>query len=181
MPMRVRGLHRIGFFESSSGSMTVEFVAFAPLLIAVLFISFEFAKAFWAYDVIARDLHAAVRYLSRAPSYSATTRTQAENVAKTGSPDGTTMHFPWTNTTCIDAQGENRPAFSYTDETITGLYSDSVLKLTMTANVPLTLSLLEGLNQLLERMRGAVGQPADSALPVGYCLTVSYQTRYVGN
>src|SRR5688572_7213513 len=93
--------------KNPNGSMAVEFVAFAPLLIAALVISFEFGRAFWAYDVITRDLRASVRYLSRnaanPPPYgSDVCPTTAQNIAQTGSPASgadANRHFPWKGVT----------------------------------------------------------------------------------
>jgi Flp pilus assembly protein TadG len=152
--------------------MTVEFVMFAPIMIGALVVSFEFGRAFWAYDVVTRDLRAAVRYLSRAPAYSSTTKTQAETVAKTGTPTGTTLHFPWTNTA----------TFTYTEPAIiTGLYNDDVRVFTMTANVPITLSLLDAMNRLWSWTNSLSGQTATTSVPISYSLSVSYQSRYIGN
>src|SRR6185295_11496153 len=89
--------------KNPSGSITVEFVAFAPLLLATLTISFEFGRAFWAYDVITRDLRDSVRYLSRnaatPPPYAMDVCPDtAKNVAQTRSPVDSldvNRHFPW--------------------------------------------------------------------------------------
>src|SRR5688572_15717585 len=89
------------FLADRRGSMTVEFIAIVPLFIAALLFGFEFGRAFWAYDVVTRDVRAAVRYLSRATPYNAAAQTQATNVAKTGLPGGTALHFPWTNAATV--------------------------------------------------------------------------------
>jgi Flp pilus assembly protein TadG len=163
--MRKPGAYLNEFLKDLRGSMTVEFVTFAPLLIAALVVSFEFGRAFWAYDVVTRDLRAAVRYLSRAPSYSSGSKTQAEALAKTGTPTGTTLHFPWTNSA----------TFAYVEPAIiTGQYNDDVRVFTMTANVPVTLSLVDFMNRFLSLSGGA-------AIATNYTLSVSYQARYIGN
>src|SRR5437773_4927785 len=88
--------------RTSNGSATVEFVATLPLLLVTLVFSFEFGYALWAYDVAARDVRVAARYLARACSsggypctLSSADTTSAQNVAMTGSPLGGTKHFPW--------------------------------------------------------------------------------------
>jgi Flp pilus assembly protein TadG len=163
--MRKRVAYLLNFLKSQTGSMTVEFVSFAPLMIVALMISFEFGKALWAYDVVTRDLRAAVRYLSRASVYSAGSKTQAENVAKSGLPGGGALHFPWTASATF---GYVEPAV------ITGQYNDDVRVFTMTANVPVTLSLLSFINRFLGLTGGA-------AVATGYSLSASYQARYIGN
>lgn len=163
--MRRLAAYLTEFLRNSKGSMTVEFVTFAPMLIAALVISFEFGRAFWAYDVVTRDLRAAVRYLSRAPAYSSATKTAAENVAKTGTPNGTALHFPWTNSATF---GYSEVNFSTT------LFNDVGHTFTMTANVPVSLSLLDFINRVLNLSGGG-------ALATNYSLSVSYQARYIGN
>jgi Flp pilus assembly protein TadG len=141
--------------------MTIEFVALVPMLVAALTIGFEFGRAFWAYDVVTRDVRAAVRYLSRANPYDATAKTQATNVAKTGLPAGTTLHFPWTNSASM--------AYAETPFT-TANYNVNGTVITATANVPVTLSFLTVLNTL-----------AGASLGTSYTLVVSDQARWIGN
>src|SRR5688500_15419246 len=97
--MRSRVVYLFEFLKGPNGSMTVEFVGFAPVLIAALIFSFEFGRAFWAYDVITRDLRGAVRYLARTSADCATNtayRVAAENIAKRGVADTSqVVHFPW--------------------------------------------------------------------------------------
>jgi len=148
------------------GSMTIEFVLMVPVLLFALVFSFEFGKALWAYDVMTRDLRGAVRYLSRAQTYDATTRGQAENMATRGeSGTVTPVHFPWTGS----------PTFTYlTTAFATPNYGSSGQVITMTADVPITLSFLAFLNRML-------GLTGGSAINVTYTLRVSYQARYIGN
>ena len=154
------------FLGDRDGSMTVEFVATLPLLLVALAFSFEFGKALWAYDVTSRDVRAAVRYLSRAPSsYTA----QAECVAKTGSPAGApscsgASHFPWAGTSAT---------FSYTTTAFSSTsFNQNGSVITMTANVPVTLSLLGFLcNNTISQL----------CIPTNYTLVVSDQIRWVGN
>jgi Flp pilus assembly protein TadG len=149
------------FIGACNGSMTIEFVALVPMLVAALMIGFEFSRAFWAYDVVTRDVRAAVRFLSRANPYDAAAKTSATNVAKTGLPAGTTLHFPWT----IDAN----VAYAETPFTSANYNVDGTV-ITATANVPITLSFLTVLNSL-----------AGTSLGTTYTLVVSDQARWIGN
>src|SRR6266550_9221761 len=93
------------FARTSHGSATVEFIATLPLFLLTLAFSFEFGYAMWAYDVAARDVRAAARYLARACSsggypcaLSSTDTTSALNIAMRGSPfdsNAANNHFPW--------------------------------------------------------------------------------------
>jgi Flp pilus assembly protein TadG len=143
------------------GSMTVEFVFLVPLLVGALTFGFEFGRALWAYDVVTRDVRAAVRFLSRANPYDASAKTQATTVAKTGTPSGTSMHFPWTNAAAI----------TYSETTFTTAnYSVNGTVITATATDPIELSLLSILNSL-----------GSSSVGTNYTLTVTDQARWIGN
>lgn len=158
------------FLKNAQGTLAVEFVMFAPVLLAILMVSFEFGRAFWAYDVVTRDLRAAVRYLSRTSVYNSTSKTEAENVARTGNPGGATVHFPWTNAQCTGIA-----PFAYSETNFAaGPYNDAGHTFRMTANVPITLSMLDFINGFF-RLTGS------RRITTGYCLTVSYQARYIGN
>ena len=171
MRKRVASLNEL--LKNSTGSMTVEFVAFAPLLIAALVIAFEFGRAFWAYDVITRDLRASVRYLARnastPPPYdSDVCPTTAQNVAQTGSPAtglDANRHFPWKGVTATFSC----PSVPFTATN----YNDDGRVVTMTVTVPMALTLGDAINRVL----GLSG----AARIVPFSLRVSYQTRYVGN
>ena len=167
------------FLKNPKGSMTVEFVAFAPVLIAALVISFEFGRAFWAYDVITRDVRAGVRYLARmsTPPSPPNCPAAAQNIAQTGLHDSgldAAKHFPWKGVsatfTCTVAR-----TFTAAD------YNDAGQVIAMTATVPVTLSLLEVLNRLTQWTGSLAGAPPGSVIPVNYPLTVSYEARYIGN
>ena len=141
--------------------MTVEFVAMVPVLVLALVVGFEFGRALWAYDVITRDVRAAVRYLSRATPYDATAKTQATNVAKTGSPSGTTAHFPWTNAATVTY---SETAFTTANYNVNGNVK------TATASVPVAVSMLGVLNTF-----------RPSSVSTSYTLVVSDQARWIGN
>ena len=169
--MRGSGSYRNGFFRSANGSMTIEFVAFAPLLIAALVISYEFGRAFWAFDVVTRDVRAGVRYLARmsTPPEPPACPTAAQNIAETGLPavgEDASKHFPWKGAAASFACSST--AFSGAD------FNDGGQVITMTADVPVTLTLLEFINRSL-------GLAGDAAIDSTYSLTVSYQARYIGN
>lgn len=149
------------FANDHRGSMTVEFVAMVPVLVLTLVVGFEFGRALWAYDIITRDVRAAVRYLSRTNPYDATAKTQATNVAKTGSPSGTTLRFPWTNAATV--------AYSETAFT-TANYSVNGNVITATATVPISLSMLTVLNRF-----------RSSTVATSYTLVVTDQVRWIGN
>ena len=168
------------FFKNPRGSMTVEFVALAPLLMAGFVFSFEFGRAFWAYDVITRDLRAAVRFLSRdltsVPPYASDVcPTKAMNIAQTGSAtDGTdaNKHFPWKGVSATFAC----PSVAFA----AGNYGSAGRVVTMSATVPITLSLLDFLNRL-RFINTYLGQNPPPAIATGYSFTVSYQARYFGD
>ena len=173
--------------KNRSGSMTVEFVAFAPLLLASLTLAFEFGRAFWAYDVVTRDVRAAVRYLTRnsvnPPPYTSTCPASAENVAQTGLPGDSAdanKHFPWKGASatfqCVSVTFDALcPSLNDC-----GLNDDGSV-VTMTATVQVTLPMIGVLNNLAEWVGSLAGQPANSSIGVTYPLKVSYQARYVGN
>lgn len=149
-----RGGRRTEFFRNLSGSMTVEFVCFAPLLIAALFIVFDFGRAFWAFDVMARDVRAGLRYVARMSNLPDPMGCPeaAKNVVQTGVPvEGRDKHFPWKGVP------EDGLVFSCTSMVPEGVYNSDVQVITMTATLPMELSLAT------------------------YPITVSYQARYVGN
>ena len=171
--MRVSAAYLHKFLKNGHGSMTVEFVAIAPLFIAALVIAFEFGRAFWAYDVITRDLRASVRYMTRnagtpPPYASDACPVTAENIAQTGLPADNAdanKHFPWKGAaatfTCPSV------AFSAAN------YNDDGRVVTMTATVPLTLALGNAINRVLDL--------SGSARIAPFSLRVSYQSRYIGN
>jgi Flp pilus assembly protein TadG len=167
------------FLRNRNGSMAVEFVAFAPLLIAALIVSFEFGRAFWAYDVVTRDVRAGVRYLARSPTAPSPPNcpTAAENIAQTGlytSGLDANKHFPWKGVTATFTCTVAR-SFATPD------YNDAGQVITMTANVPITLTLLQVLNRLSQWVGSVAHQSAGPAIPTSYSLTVSYEARYIGN
>jgi hypothetical protein len=150
------------FLPDNSGSMTVEFVATVPLLLAALLFSFEFGRALWAYDVVSRDVRDAVRYLSRAP---AANTPQAQCLAMTGVPagsppgcNGNPMHFPWTAAATFPAVSPI--SFSSAD------FNQNGTVITIAASVPLTLSF-----------------PSFARIGSGYTvsLVVSDQARRIGS
>jgi len=161
--------------------MTVEFVAVVPLLLGALVLSFEFGRAFWAYDVITRDLRAAVRHLSRdasiTPPYTSDAcPASAQNIAQTGSPTDSAnanKHFPWKDVSATFACPST--SFSGTQ------YNDSGQVVRMTASVPVTLSLLTFLNTHLVFLNNKLNQPSSVVIPISYSLSVTYQSRYIGN
>ncbi len=164
MPVNTPSLRN--FIANSNGSMAVEFVVLVPMLLSALVFSFEFGKAFWAYDTITRDLRGAVRYLARASTDCSTFHTEAENIATTGVTSGGTAHFPWTGS----------PAFNYTYAPFSGPnYNSSGTVVTMKADVPITLTFLDFLNRILAT-RGP-----NPAIQIDYTLSVAYQARCIGS
>lgn len=125
--------------RDNSGSLTVEFVLTIPIILAALFFSYEFGRAIWAYEVVAQDVRTAVRYLSRAEGVDFSNASDpaivaAENLAKTGqTANGGTLHYPWTASSTLDVTSA---PFSDTEYNVNGNV------ITMTASVPMTLSLL---------------------------------------
>src|SRR5262252_8844339 len=82
-------------FLDRAGSMTVEFVAVIPVLLAALAFSFEFGRALWAYDVMTRDVRAGVRYLSRAVNSVAAPNCPAAATTFVTNGISGSAHFPW--------------------------------------------------------------------------------------
>jgi hypothetical protein len=154
--VRIRELHRIDFSGDVSGSTTVEFVCFAPVLIAALFLVFDFGYAFWAFDVMTRDVRTGLRYASRmsTPPDPMECPQAAKNIVQTGFPsEGNDRRFPWNRVPEEDVE------FSCTSAAPAGVYNSNVqvITMTVTATLPMPLS------------------------PVTYPLSVSYQARYLGN
>jgi hypothetical protein len=143
-------------------------------LIVALVLLFEFGRAFWAFDVVTRDVRAGVRYLTRnsatPPPYSLDAcPASAQNVVQTGLPGvsaDANKHFPWKGATATFVCSSE--AFSGAD------YNDAGRVVTMTATVPITLSLISIINNLL-------GLSGGSQVAGNYSLNVSYQSRYIGN
>jgi hypothetical protein len=170
--------HVRDLFRSRNGSITVEFVAFAPLLIAALAFSYEFGRAFWAFDVVARDVRAGVRYLARMPTLPAPPEcpASAKNIIQTGQLAGE-KHFPWR-----DVPEEDIEFACALTPFASGNYNSDGQIISMTATVPVTLSLLDWINGLSEWMNLRAGEEEGSSpIPISYSLTVSYQARHIGN
>jgi TadE-like protein len=169
------------FVTDRSGTMTIEFVAIVPIFVVTLIFGFEFGRAFWAFDVVARDVRAGVRYLSRnattPPPYgSDACPGSARNMVETGSPSlslDASKHFPWKGATATfqcPSQTFDQLCPSLND---CGL-SEPGSVVTMTATVPISLSVIYILNRMLD-LSGA--NQIQASIP----LTVSYQERYIGN
>jgi len=151
------------FRGDEGGSYTVEFVILVPLLLAALVFSFEFARALWAYDVMTRDVEAGARFLARsstAPTAPCSVPSTAQDYIQKGTDAKT--HFPWNGGTPVFTC--NLVPFSNKDFSQDG----SVIQLT--AKVPVTLSLLS----FLDTVTGV-------SLKTSYTLSVSDQTRFIGN
>ena len=152
------------FLKKTSGSMTVEFIVLVPMLLVALGFAYEFGRAMWAYDVMTRDVRAAVRYLSRTYPYDATSKGYAINVARTGIPVGGTTHFPWgapwsSCSPCVTVGSETN--FSI------GNYNENGFVFSVTGAVPLTLYFLGFLEGF--------------GFNTSYTLTVTDRARYIGN
>lgn len=126
------------FGRSNSGSMTVEFVATLPMILAALAFIFEFGRAIWAHQVITKGVRDASRFISRAPitaGNEAAIKAQAENLAKTGQLSGGTAGFPWNNSTTFTI---NLAVGSYT----TPDYANDFDVAQISAAVPMDLAML---------------------------------------
>jgi Flp pilus assembly protein TadG len=88
------------FCRREDGTVTVEFIATAPLLVAALVFIFEFGRALWAHQIVEKGVRDATRYLTRAP-LTQTFVDQAVNIAKTGAATGGSTHFPWTDAATV--------------------------------------------------------------------------------
>ncbi|MDE2184285.1 MAG: pilus assembly protein [Alphaproteobacteria bacterium] len=148
------------FLRSQTGSVTVEFVASVPVLLAGLAVCFEFGRAFLAYEIASTDMEVAARYLSHTSSVTAASILQAENLAQCGTTTtGCTKHWPW------NVGGATSPSITETTEscTTTGRcatcsavgtdclpFNQDVTDVKLAAQIPMTLSLLGyiGVNEL---------------------------------
>ncbi len=166
----MRGAWVRELLKTTTGSMTVEFIAVMPLLIATLGFTYEFGRGFWAYDVMSRDVRAAVRYLSRTYPYDNTNKGYAINLAKTGVPTGGTNHFPWgapwsstpgNCATFVCVQTESPPNFTI------GNFNETGIVFSVTGTVPLNVYFLTPLQRL--------------GINTSYTLRVTDQARYIGN
>ena len=166
----MRGVCLREFLKTTTGSMTVEFVAVTPLLLAALAFTYEFGRGFWAYDVMSRDVRAAARYLSRTYPYDNTNKGYAINLAKTGVPTGGTNHFPWgapwssvpaSCATFVCVQTEVVPSFTI------GNFNETGIIFSVTGTVPLNIYFLTPLQRL--------------GINTNYTLRVTDQARYIGN
>ena len=158
------------FLKKTKGSMTVEFVLLVPMLLAALGFAYEFGRGFWAYDVMTRDVRAAVRYLSRTFPYDNTNKGYAINLAKTGVPTGGTNHFPWGApwssapagcATFVCVQTEAPPNFTQPN------FNENGIVFSVTGTVPLNIYFLTPLQRL--------------GINTSYTLRVTDQARYIGN
>ena len=178
--MRMSIAYPSEFLKDPRGSITVEFVAIVPLFVAALVVGFEFGRAFWAYDVLTRDVRASVRYMTRnavtPPPYASNMcPVSAENIAQTGSPSDNAdanKHFPWKGV----AATFTCPSVAFeavcVSQPLCGFNDDGRI-VTMTATVPLTLALGDVMNRVLNL--------SGSARIAPFSLRVSYQSRYIGN
>ena len=60
-------LRRFRFARADAGSVTVEFVAALPMLLAALAIMFEFGRGLWYHQVVTKGVRDAARYAARYP------------------------------------------------------------------------------------------------------------------
>ena len=174
----MRGAGVSEFLKKTKGSMTVEFVLLVPMLLAALGFAYEFGRGFWAYDVMSRDVRAAVRYLSRAYPYDNTNKGYAINLAKTGVPTGGTNHFPWgapwssaanNCASCVSVDWVPAPSFTMANFNQTGNLATCAMSciFSVTGTVPLTIYFLTPLQRL--------------GINTSYTLRVTDQARYIGN
>src|SRR6266446_4157624 len=171
MPANERSLQE--FISNGNGSMTVEFVILVPLLLSALVFSFEFGRALWVYDVMTRDVRAAVRYLERTPydAPSGPFSTNAINIAKTGVPSGGTNHFPWGSPWSPLATVAVATVSNFSTPT----FNKNDIVFSVTGSVPLTLSFFTFLEAVT---RTTLGTNHCSGVP---CITlvVSDQARHI--
>jgi Flp pilus assembly protein TadG len=155
-----------GFLKDRSGSMTVEFVVLVPVLLVALVFSFDFGRAFWAYDTITRDVRAGARYVSRVQTVptSGDCPTATQNIIETGSPtDSTNKHFPWKGVTLTTV-----PQCTVSSA-ISG-FNLPVQMVQIQASVPYTLSFVTFFNTFTGGSLGA-----------SYNFVVTDQARWIGN
>lgn len=131
-------------FADSRASAATEMALVTPLLLLLLFGSFEIGNYFLSEHVVQKGVRDAARYASRLPisSYPACNptdpvRVQIQRLARTGAPDGTALRLRgWTN----DAMTTVTLACD-TSGTHTGIYTvypfpDGVPTITVSASVP---------------------------------------------
>ena len=166
--------HGKKLFGDERGLVTIEFVIILPIILAAMFIVYEFGRALLAYEIASHDVRDATRYLSRAEAVDFTNTTggyvlEAENLAKTGVATTSSVscpadyppsssspcHYPWTSSASISVTSSSFSSTNYnTDGTV----------MQMTASIPMTLSFL-----------------AFIGVPTAYTLTVSNTAQYIGD
>jgi hypothetical protein len=122
-------------------------------------------------------VRAGVRYLSRDPAapppYAANgCPTAVQNIVQTGSPiddSDANKHFPWKGVPSAQIQFQC-PSIAFSGAN----YNDAGHVVTLSATVPVTMSLIYVVNRFL-RLSDA------SQIAGSYPLTVTYQARYIGN
>lgn len=140
---------RIAFRSDQSGAAAAEMALVAPLLLALMFGSFEVGKYFWDEHIAVKAVRDAARFAARQSFASmpcagtATNEAQIKNVAMYGKPTVTATDAPrlyyWTDPstvsvtiTCYDNSGVDG------NRVYDGVYADraSVPRVTVTATVP---------------------------------------------
>jgi Flp pilus assembly protein TadG len=140
---------RIGFGSDQRGAAAAEMALVAPLLLILMFGSFEVGKYFWDEHVAVKSVRDAARFAARQSFASmpcngtATNESQIKNVAMYGKPTVTAADAPrlyyWTDPstvtvtiTCYDNSGVDG------DRVYDGIYADRAVvpQVTVTATVP---------------------------------------------
>jgi Flp pilus assembly protein TadG len=88
---------------SEAGSTAVEFALILPVAAVLLFVLFEFGRAFYTYNVASSSVRDAARFAARLPANCTMLTTggdelRVQKLARTGTVDGTTgLVAGWTN------------------------------------------------------------------------------------
>lgn len=75
--------------KSQRGVAIVEFALMLPLLLLLTFITTEFGRAIWQYNVLAKSVRDSARYLSLQTPGDTTAIATARNLTVYGNPNGT--------------------------------------------------------------------------------------------
>ncbi len=124
------------FGRADDATVMVEFVMVLPVLLILLFIMIGTGMQLWYHNIVNQGVRDATRYLSRVP-IDGTTIAQAQQVALTGTPDGTgTGYAFWSepNTVAVEQ------LTTTTNGALSGV--DPVVTIRVTATVPVNTPVL---------------------------------------
>lgn len=161
-------LARSRFARADGASVTVEFVATLPMLLAALAITFEFGRGLWYHHIVTKGVRDATRYAARYPGLGADCGTlgadaafvgAVRHVALSGTPNGTASPAFWTDPSTVSVE---------TTPSALDLRTPTTCMITVRAEVPYNFSLLTVFDGLWQ---------VDPVMEI----TVQDEARYIGD